>query len=192
MVKRRRLNHDAVVSKAAQLADEAGTPDAVTLTALAQALDVRPPSLYNHVEGIDGLRCDMAVYGARALLGRLREAAAGRIGRDALWAMARAYRDFAHEHPGLYPFVTRAPDPEEEALAALAQELLQMLLLVLASVGLEGDEALHAVRGFRSMLHGFVSLERGAGYKMALDRDESFRRLVNAYLDGLGAGGASR
>lgn len=190
MVKRRRLNQEAVVAKAVCLADEAGTPDAVTMTALAEALDVRPPSLYNHVRGINGLRQDMAVYAVRTLIRRLRAASAGRIGREALWAMARAYRDFAHEHPGLYPFVTRAPHPDEDALAAPAQELLQMLLLVLASMGLEGEKALHSVRGFRALLHGFVSLERGGGYKMTLDREESFRRLVNAYLDGLGVDGA--
>ena len=190
MVKRRRLNQEAVVAKAVSLADEAGAPDAVTMTALAEALHVRPPSLYNHVQGLDGLRQDMALYAVRALIRRLRVATTGRVGREALWAMARAYRDFAHEHPGLYPFVTRAPDPDEEVLAERAQELLQLLLLVLASMGLEGEKALHAVRGFRALLHGFVSLERGGGYKMALDREESFRRLVNAYLDGLGVEGA--
>jgi AcrR family transcriptional regulator len=188
MVRRRRLNKEKVVARAVQLADAAGSVDGVTLTALAEDLDVRTPSLYNHVAGLDGLRHDMALYATQALTDRLRAAAAGHVGRDALLAMAGAYRTFAHEHPGIYPFVTQAPEPGDEALAALAQELLQLLLLVLASFGLGGDDALHAVRGFRSLLHGFVSLEMGEGYKMALDRDESFHRLVTTYFDGLASG----
>lgn len=70
----------------------------------------------------------------------------------------------------------------------LAQDLLQMLLLVMASLGLGGDDAIHAIRGLRAVLHGFTSLEAVAGYKMALDREESFHRLVDAYLAGVTKG----
>ena len=185
MVRRRQLNKENVVARAVQLADDAGSADHLTLTALAASLGVRTPSLYNHVAGLEGLRHDLAVYAVRALIDELRAAAAGHVGRDALLAMAGAYRRFAHRHPGIYPFVTQAPDSGDEALAGPAQELLQLLLLVLASFGIGGEDALHAVRGFRSVLHGFVSLEKGEGYKMALDREESFQRLVTAYLDGL-------
>ena len=60
-----------------------------------------------------------------------------------------------------------------------------MLLLVMASLGLQGDDAVHAIRGLRAVLHGFVSLEAAAGYKMALDQEESFQRTVRAYLAGI-------
>ncbi len=182
---RRRLNRQRVVDKAVQLADEARDVQAVTLSELATALEIRTPSLYNHVDGIDDLRQAMALYGLEELLRRMRTAAAGQVGREALRAIACAYRDFAQEHPGIYPLVIRAPDPDEADLIALAQELLQLLLLVLASLGLEGDDALHAVRGLRAVLHGFVALEVASGFKMALPQDESFRRLVETYLDGL-------
>ncbi|MDQ4077972.1 MAG: WHG domain-containing protein [Chloroflexota bacterium] len=187
MAKRRRLNRELVVQKAVEIADAAGRPDAVTLTALAAALDVRVPSLYNHIANLDDLYHAMAVYGARQLIECLRGAAAGQVGREALLAMADAYRRFAHEHPGLYPLTIRAPEPDDEVLGALARELLQLLLLVLASFGLQGDDALHAVRGFRALLHGFTALEAAEGFKMALDRDDSFHRLVTTYLDGLTA-----
>lgn len=167
------------------MADDAGRPDAVTLTALADRLGVRTPSLYNHVDGLDDLYHAMAVFGVRRLIDCVRSAAAGKIGREALLAMAGSYRRFAHEHPGIYPLIVRAPDPDEDTLTTLAQELLQILLLVFASLGLEGDDALHAVRGFRSVLHGFVALEAAEGFKMSLDPDESFQRLVMTYLDGL-------
>jgi hypothetical protein len=93
-----------------------------------------------------------------------------------------ADRHFAHNHPGLYPLTIRAPEPDEEALISLSQELLQMLLLLMASLGQQGDEALHAIRGLRAILHGFVSLDTAGGFKMALDQEESFRRLLEAYL----------
>lgn len=44
---------------------------------------------------------------------------------------------------------------------------------------------IHAVRGLRSIVHGFATLEAGGGFGMPLDRDESFLRLLRAYLAGL-------
>jgi hypothetical protein len=70
-------------------------------------------------------------------------------------------------------------------LTSTAQELLDLLLLILASMGVTGDDALHAIRGLRATLHGFAALEAAEGYKMPLDQDESFRRLVQAYLHGV-------
>jgi AcrR family transcriptional regulator len=173
------------LANAAALANEAGSAEAVSLTALAQALDVRVPSLYNHVASLEDLQRGMAVWGMRRLLEALREAVVGLVGREALLAMAEAYRRFARENRGVYGLTIRAPGPEETELGTAAQELLQLLLLVFASYGLEGEDALHAVRGMRAVLHGFVGLEAAEGFKMALDLDESFRRLVGVYVDGL-------
>ncbi|HSM57352.1 MAG TPA: WHG domain-containing protein [Candidatus Sulfomarinibacteraceae bacterium] len=185
MAKRRRLSRQRLIEQAAQMMDAAGDAEALTLTALARALNVRTPSLYNHIDSLQDLNQALATFAAQRLLDRLRQAATGKVGSEALLSVARAYRRFAHEHPGIYPLTTRAPEPQDEALSAVAQELLQMLLLVLASCGLQGDEALHAIRGFRALLHGFVALEAGEGYKMDLDRDESFERAVLAYVNGL-------
>ena len=98
--------------------------------------------------------------------------------------MAHAHRRFGQAHPDIYFLTIRAPDPNEEALVALSQELLQMVLMTLASLGLQGDDALHAVRGLRAILHGYTALEAAQGFKMDLDREESFRRLVDAFLAG--------
>lgn len=185
MAKQRRLNRELVLQTAAVLADQDGDYEAVTLTALAAALDVRPPSLYNHLDGLDDLRQGLAVRALALLVDEIRHQAAGQVGRDALLAIARAYRAFAVAHPGLYPLTIRAADPGQDALQALSLELLQYLQLVLATYGLTGDEALHAIRGLRALLHGFTSLEAVGGYKMALDLDKSFQTVIETYLDGL-------
>jgi AcrR family transcriptional regulator len=185
MVKRRRLDRESVVEKAAALADVAGSVQGVTLTALAAALDIRVPSLYNHIAGLDDLHRALAVYALQQLIVRLRTAAAGKGGTPAILSLAAAYRHFAQERPGIYPLTLRAPAPDESALTAPAQELLQMLLLILASLGIQDEDAIHAVRGLRALLHGFTTLEAAEGFKMPVDLDESFRRLIMAYLAGL-------
>lgn len=185
MAKQRRLNRNLVVERAAQMVDEAGAITAVSLTALAESLEIRTPSLYNHVANLDDLRYGLAVYGNRLLLNELKQASVGLVGEEAILAMATVYRLFSQAHPGLYPLLLRAPDPDETELQALSQEFLQFLLLIMGSLGLQGDDAYHAIRGFRAMLHGFASLEASGGFKMALDPEESYRRLVLAFLEGL-------
>ncbi len=185
MGKRRRLNRELVIAKAVEMADEAGDGTAVSLVALAQTLEIRPPSLYNHVASLEDLQAGMAAFGLRQLITGLRQASLGQVGQEAVVSIANAYRQFVHTHPGIYPLTIRAPEPDETERVALSQELIQMLLLVMASMGLQGDDAIHAIRGLRAILHGFTSLEAAGGYKMALDLEESFQRLVSAFLNGL-------
>lgn len=187
MKKRRVLNREFVVETAVAMANAAGSYESVTLVALARTLNVRMPSLYNHVAGLDDLRQTMAVYGLRELNRSMREAAVGLVGRAALLAMADAYRHFVQQHPGIYPLAVNAPEADDPALVALAQELTQNVLLVLASMGLGGEGALHAMRGFRAVLHGFTALEAAGGYRLPLSKDESFHELLTTFLAGLTA-----
>jgi AcrR family transcriptional regulator len=145
MVKKRQLNREAVIAQAALLVDEAGGVTAVSLTALAHTLNIRPPSLYNHIEGLEDLQAGLTLFAVRRLIANLRQASLGLVGQEAIMALADAYRRFAQTHPGLYPLTIRAPEPEETELMALAQELVQMLLLLMASLGLHGEEAIHAI-----------------------------------------------
>lgn len=185
MAKRRRLNRTLVVEQAAAMVDEGGVGTAVALSDLARTLDVRTPSLYNHINGQDDLQHALAVYSVQRLLDTLRAAVVGRSGRAALISIAHAYRGFVHAHPGTYPLTVRAPEPDDTELATLSQEIVQLLLLVMASIGLTGDDATHAIRGLRAVLHGFTSLEAADGFKMPLNTDESFQRLLDAYLNGI-------
>lgn len=185
MAKRRVLTPESVVQTAAELANEAGSVDAVTLNRLADALDVKVPSLYNHVDGLAGLRRDLTLLALRELVRQLRQAVRGVAGREALLNVAHAYRVFAQDNPGLYLLVLAAPPPGDQALAEVAGDLVSFLQLLMASYGLQGDDAIHAIRGLRSVVHGFVSLEQAGGFGIPISLDESYQRLVETYLDGI-------
>ena len=183
------LNRAAVVEAAAALADEEGAGEGLSLARLAERLGVRKPSLYNHVAGLGGLRRELALMGLRELGRSLSRAAAGKAGEEGLFALAEAYRRFVEERPGLYEATVRSYrlyDPEDPDLEAAEGEALEPVLAVLASCGVRGgEEAIHAARGFRSVAHGFATLEAAGGFGMSEDSDESFRRLVGAFADGL-------
>ena len=179
------LDAERVVDAAAGIADAEGL-EAVTLARVAGELGVRAPSLYNHVDGRDDVLRAIAVRGVRELTSALREAAVGRSSADALTAAARAYRAYARAHPGRYAATVAAPTRGDEEHRAAASEAVDVMLAVMRGWDLEGDDAIHAVRAFRSAVHGFVAIEAADGFGMAVDVDASFDRLVASLAGGLG------
>jgi AcrR family transcriptional regulator len=182
---RGRIDRNTVVQAAAQLADQCGSVDQVTLAQLADHFQIRVPSLYNHIEGLDALRREVALLSLLELTAMLRQSAVGKAGNVALVALAQAYRRFAQQYPGRYSATQRVYDAQDQALIAASQALIDLLLVVLEPFNLETDDALHVIRALRSITHGFVTLEASGGFGMALDTDESYRRLVQMFVDGL-------
>jgi AcrR family transcriptional regulator len=184
------LTPEAVIDAAVAIADAEGL-EAVTLTRLAADLGVRPPSLYKHVAGLDAVRRGLALRGMTEANRRLQLATIGKARDDALYALADAYWRFARERPGLYAASLRAARPEEPDVAAAGEALLATVLAVLCGYGVGDADALHATRGLRAIIHGFVSLDAAGGFRLELDLDESFRRLLAAFAADLAARGAA-
>ncbi|MGI5524129.1 TetR/AcrR family transcriptional regulator [Micromonospora sp. CA-259024] len=171
------LNQQAVVREAARLADEVGYQQ-LTLAALAGRLGVALPSLYKHVRGADALAQKLSALATAELATELTTAAAGRAGGDALRAIADAYRDYAHRHPGRYPATQRVPDPADPEHVEAGERAVGAIVAVLRGYGLTGDDAVDATRALRSALHGFVALEAAGGFGLPREVDRSYHQLV--------------
>jgi len=187
MATRTRLTKEAVVRAAADLLNAEG-PNALSLNRLAEKLDIRTPSLYNHVNGLPGLQKELAVLNAKQLADRLSAAAIGKSGTELFMEVAQAFRSYVKEYPGLYLSTLRSSGNQavqDKDLMKEEERALKVGLAVMASLGLRGEDAIHAVRAFRSMVHGFATLEVAGGFGLPEDCDESFRRLVEALVAGL-------
>ena len=178
------INRIQIVEVAAALADAHGL-ERLTLAHVAAELGVRLPSLYNHIDGLAGLRRELALFGLRHLLDRLSRATIGKSSDRAVLALAQAYRSYVIEHPGCYAATVRAPAPDDLEQYQASQAIIEVALAVLEPYGLDQQAAIHAIRGLRSIVHGFATLELIGGFGMPLDREESFQRLLHAYLVGL-------
>jgi len=178
------LEFNTILKAAGEIADEFGMQD-VSLANLAKKLGIRPPSLYNHFDGLGGLRKQLAIYGMNGLYEQLAKAAVGISGDEAVLSISQAYLNFARKHPGLYEATLMAPDMDEEEVQQAAARIVELTVNILQYYQLDGDRALHAVRGLRSILHGFSALEQRGGFKMALHVDESFTMTIQAFLTGI-------
>src|SRR5690606_8011917 len=122
-------------------------------------------------------------YGLRELLEQVREATIGKSGEAAVIALAQAYRAYVLAHPGVYATMLRASDDAQ--IVPLSDAIIHVNVAVLSPLQLNYDDTIHAIRGLRSIVHGFATLELAGGFGMPFDRDESFERLLQVYIHGL-------
>ena len=175
-MKKRVVTLQSVADAAATLADDLGYAQ-LTLALLAARLDIKPPSLYNHVQGLPAVRRLLLLRGLQEMAAQAMRAAVGKQGPAALQAIAYAMRDFARARPGLYAATVQAHAAHDPEVVAAAQEALRPFAQVLADSGLQGDEAIHALRTFRSAVHGFIELEAG-GFGLPTEISTSFAWMV--------------
>jgi AcrR family transcriptional regulator len=178
------LSRDGIINAALTFLDREGW-DALTINALAAQLGTKGPSLYNHVDSLEDLRRSVRMRVVGDIIEMLGRVAQGRTRDDAVLVMAGAYRSYAHHHPGRYSAFTRMPlggdDPEYTAATRAAAE---PVIAVLASYGLDGEDAFYAALEFWAAMHGFVLLEM-TGVMDEVDVDSVFSDMVLRLATGL-------
>jgi AcrR family transcriptional regulator len=184
MARRRGLDRDDVIAAALRIIDDDGLR-ALSLKAVADALDVQSPSLYSHVDGLRGLLDALAIAVTAEFGETLRDSVVGVAGDDAVAAFAHAYRTWATAHPGRYEVSLRKLDTAEKLTAG--RSAIDTMDRVLAAYGLSGADATAAGRTLRAALHGFCTLESADSLGRGR-HDASFSFLVDLFISGIRAG----
>ena len=151
---------------------------------MAARLGIRSQSIYAHVDGIDGLRRELALLSLDQLGRRLVRSAMGRSGRDALHALADTHAEFAVQRPGLYACSLRSPDGDGE-LARRITDVTDPWHAVLASFGLRPSEIVHYHRALWAAIHGFVTLRLQGLMTREASPDRSFDLMIDLFADAL-------
>jgi AcrR family transcriptional regulator len=176
-----KINVTRICSEAGALANQSGL-DGLSMSGLAEALKIRTPSLYSHVAGIADVRRILALHGLAELERGAARSTVGKSGPEALRALLTGYRDWACRNPGIYEATVPTPDSSDVEWREAVDRLSETCVAAIQGYGLHGDEAIHALRGMRSVVHGFVSLEAAGAMRGVVERDESFAWLVDSFL----------
>jgi AcrR family transcriptional regulator len=185
MSTKRGLDSQTILNAAAELAEEKGLEN-VSLLQVAEKLGVKSPSLYNHLSGLQELSSGIAKLAISRLEDTIRSAAVGRSKENALVAIAYAYRKFAKENPELYKAILRFPDYNDSSVQEAGHTVVRILYQVMEPYHYSKEETINYVRGFRSALHGFISLEE-AGFFQSNEAnvDKSYEQLVSRLISTL-------
>lgn len=167
---RQGLTRKDVLQACFRLIDEKGF-EGFSMRELAHRLNIRPASLYNHIEDEKTLLLRVGQTATRRFSQALDEATAQKSGAEKLAALAFAWRDYARAHPGLYAVAMRAAKcdnrGEEPAFFEAAGSLAQ------------GNEALRDL--IVSTLCGYVGFENAGVFDPA-KKPDSFESIVAALI----------
>ena len=148
------VDRATLVAIAADLADREGWHE-LTLSDVAKAVGRHPSSMYAHVASLDDLRQEIALLAVTELSEKVWRAVLGKVGADALLAIAQTYRDFARDFPGRTASISWA-DPQDAEFATLAVRLHEPVQVTFASFGLTEEQTQVAHRIFGATIDGFV------------------------------------
>ncbi len=188
---RKGLSKAAILEAAGDLADREGA-EGLTLTRLAEVLGIRPPSLFNHFASLAELRAALALAVTADLADGLEAACAAAAASpgEGLRALLVAYRAYVGRYPGRYAVLMRMNRAAAFADPDFVREegrILDLGFTLLEPYGLDRAGKVHALRGIRSLAHGFAELEGLGCFGLDVDRDESFAVLAEILIAGLEA-----
>lgn len=184
MSRRAGLTTATVVKTAMKIADEEGI-EQLTLLRIAEELGVKSPSLYEHVEGMNGLIRQLKLKGLMLMGQQFQHAVIGISGDDAVRRLVDSFRSFVKAHPAVYSLTVESDNTEDKELGKAAREILDVIYTVLKFYGLSEDKLVHATRYMRSVVHGFVSLEKAGGFGLSLDPGVSFETIKELIVTNL-------
>ena len=153
---------------------EADGPDGLTMRRLADAMGIRAPSLYKHVESKEELEALMIADVFREVGELFHEAVASAPKKQALAELARAYRSWAFAHPHLYRLLTDGELPRDrlpDGLEAWAAEP------VVIAAGGDPDRA----RAAWAFAHGMTILELDGRFPPGADLDAAWAAGIHGF-----------
>lgn len=181
MVQKRNLTKEKIIEAAFVLADEIGL-DQITFQKIAEKLNIKYPSLYNHFTNIEELKIKMTVYFLSNLNSRLMERLIGKSGETAVREFAYVYREFAFENKSGYRLYMNIPSTEDDEVKRLSKEINAIIHKILAFYSEDETLVIHKSRELRSFLHGFVSLSSHGYFQNPVNLEESFKLMIDDFI----------
>lgn len=149
---------DAILATAIEILERDGI-DALSMRTLAEALEIKAPSLYRHFADRSALEDAIADEGARLLHDALEQVALDASPSEAVRNAANAYLEFARSRPALYDLLSTRPQPSSGNPKALWKLVLELI----GGLTTNPDDTAGAV-ALWSFLHGYTSLERSGSF----------------------------
>lgn len=176
------LTMSVIVDAAAALVVEKGY-NKFSVRELAQKLECKAASLYNHINSIDDVNREVGKLASKRMNDTLEAAAMGKSGDAAIEALAHEYRRFAKNNYELYQAIMGLPALDQNDSLRVGRESLLVMRKVVHQYKISDEDAVNFSRCLRGVLHGFVSYEMAGYYtRRNVPVEESFRFLIEGYI----------
>lgn len=149
---------EAVIQAASDIADEKGLNN-LSLKVVAEKLNIRTPSLYNHINCLDDLLRAVAHNGMRQMNEQMKQTAIGKTGAVAIKAVSVEYLNYMIEHCGVYETIQWATWHGTEETAALFDDYLSLLITLIKSCDFSPTHTSEILNMLTGIIHGYTTLQ---------------------------------
>jgi len=184
-MEKKSLSIKLIVDTAVRLTEERGYGN-FSVRELAQELQVKAASLYNHIDSIKTVNCEVAKAASAEMSRTLSEVILNKKRDEALTSLSYAFRQFIKDHYELYQAILALPQLDQsngDDLRQIGRDSMQAIRNVLRQYRISAQNVIHLGRILRSELQGFTLFEV-AGYFSIPDcpSELSFKFLVKQFI----------
>ena len=179
-----RVSKERVIEVASEIADTEGL-NKLSLKVVAEKLNIRTPSLYNHILSLEELLREVAHNGMRSMNEQMTQSAIGYTGDAAIKSVGIAYLEYVTKHPGVYEVIQWVHWHENDDTKMIFDAYKALLVKLILSCGWQQkykDEALKLLMG---VIHGYVTLELGRALSNYDQVKKEFSEAIEVVLSGL-------
>ena len=182
------ISNELIITTSARLSNEVGLNN-LSLKMIAEELNIKSPSLYNHISSLDEIKEKLMIYGWKELGEKATESAVGVAGYEALRNMCYAFYDYATNNKGVNKGVFTAMlwynKFESEEKNEATTKLFSLLFRVLQPLNISDNNIEHIIRTLRGFLEGFVLLVNNNAFGNPISIKESFDLSLDIIFNGM-------
>lgn len=178
------VTKEAVIQAASDIADKDGLKG-VSLKAVAKKLNIRTPSLYNHIASLDDLLHEVAHKGMRTMNEEMTQAAIGTFGNEAIISVSTAYFRCMIANPGVYETIQWVHWHSNEETAKIFEHYKSLLIKIILSCKLKKEKTDEVLNLLIGVLHGYTTMQIGNAFTNPKETIISLSEAVDTVLLGI-------
>lgn len=178
------LSTDVIVETAAALSNKVGFEN-LSLKMIAEALEIKSPSLYNHINSLDDVKEKLMIFGWKQMERDIIDAAFGVSGYEALRCMCYAFYDYAINHKGVFNAMLWYNKYENDISDKTTSRIYHLLFKIMSSLNISEENINHIIRTLRGFLEGFTLLVNNNSFGNPISIKESFDLSLDIIITGI-------
>lgn len=181
---RNNISDELIIETSAMLSNMVGV-DNLSLKMIAEELNIKSPSLYNHISSLDNIKERLMIYGWKQIENKMIDSAVGVSGYDALKNMCHAFYDYAINNKGVFSAMLWYNKYDNEEKKNTTIRLFDILFKIMKSLSISDNIINHSIRTLRSFLEGFSLLVINGAFGNPISIQESFNISLEIIMNGI-------
>ena len=178
------ISDELIIETSARIANKVGL-DNLSLKIIAEELNIKSPSLYNHISSLDEIKSQLMVYGWKQIEEKMIDSAVGVSGYEALKNMCNVFYGYATNNKGIFTAMLWYNKYESDEKENATTRLFNMLFKIMKSLNITDENINHIIRTLRGFLEGFSLLVNNNAFGKPISIKESFDLSLEIIMNGI-------